>query len=173
MKYLNYIIIIFSLILCSCDNYEPDSEIELPITTAFIPFSIEIDLNDMDEMQREQINYLTTRAHIVNNILELPEDPIGQNETFKKINYQDNTLLILYIMHYWAIDTYSNRFYRYTKDNTYNWIVKLGTLSEGNNKPDKILLTRFAILVKKLPENAELKTWYSHTSVDGITSDLK
>lgn len=169
MKFLSTVIFVFSLLFCACNkNNEPELEMVLPITTSFIPTSVDLNKNDLDDVQREQIKYLTSHEHIVNNISDLPEDPIGHDEVFRKLNYQENTLLILYLLHYWTIDTYSNRFYKNTKENTFNWVVRLGSAyEEGENNSDKTQLTRFAILVKKLPENAELKTWYSHTSVEG------
>ena len=153
-----------SLLFCSCNNNkEPDLEIELPINSEFIPASIEINRAEMDEQEKEEIMNLVNNKHIVNDISELPNDPIGQNEAFYKINFQENTLLIMYNYHRWSIDTYANRFYRNTGDNSYNWVVKLGITAEEEDKTETVQLTRFAILVRKLPADAVIETWSSHT----------
>ena len=150
-----------TLLFCSCNNNkEPDFEIALPITSEFIPASIEINRDELDELEKEEISNLINKKHIVNDISELPNDPIGQNEAFYKINFQENTLLIMYKYHRWRIDTYANRFYRNTGDNSYNWLVKLGVTTD-NDETEVIQLTRFAILVKKLPADAIIEGWWS------------
>lgn len=153
-----------SLLFCSCNNNkEPDLEIELPVNSVFIPASIEINKAEINEQEKEEIMNLVNRKHVVNDISELPNDPIGQDEAFHKINFQENTLLIMYIYHWWTIDTYANRFYRNTGDNSYNWVVKLGITAEEEDKTETVQLTRFAILVRKLPADAVIETWSSHT----------
>ena len=150
-----------TLLFCSCNNNkEPDLEIELPINSEFIPASIEINRDELDELEKVEISNLINKKHIVNDISELPNDPIGQNEAFYKINFQENTLLIMYKYHRWRIDTYANRFYRNTGDNSYNWLVKLGVTTD-NDETEVIQLTRFAILVKKLPADAIIEGWWS------------
>lgn len=153
-----------TLLVCSCNNNkEPDLEIELPINSVFIPATIEINRAEMDEQEREEIMNLVYNKHIVNDISELPNDPIGQNEAFYKINYQENTLLLMYIYHIWPIDTYANRFYRDTDDDSFNWVVKIGITPANEDDTEIIQLTRFAILVRKLPADAVIETWSSLT----------
>lgn len=163
MKHFSLLISIIALLFCSCNNKEPDLEIELPINAVFIPMSVEFDRDEMDQQEKDEIMNLVNNKHIVNDISELPNDPIGGTDVFHKINFQDNTLLITYIYHRWIIETYSNRFYRNTEENTYNWVVKLGINSESVDYADNVQLTRFAILVRKLPANAKVETWSSHT----------
>lgn len=166
MKQLGFLIILITLLFCSCNNNnEPDLEIELPINSVFIPASIDFNKTDLDDHLREEIMNLVNTKHIVNDISELPNDPIGQNEAFFKIDYKEHTLLIMYLFKGWSIDTYSNRFYRNTKENNYNWVVKLGTITDIDYNTDVIQLTRFAILVRKLPVDAEVQTWYSLTQL--------
>lgn len=161
MKQFVLLITIITLLFCSCNNNkEPDLEIELPINSEFIPASIEINSAEMDEQEKEEIMNLVNNKHIVNDISELPNDPIGQNEAFYKINFQENTLLIMYIYHRGSIDAYTNRFYRNTGDNSYNWVVKLGVTMEDDDS-EVIKLTRFAILVKKLPADAVIENWWN------------
>ena len=167
MKKLSVLFLLFTLIFCSCkkDN-EPPSEINLPITYAFIPATMEIDMNDMDEAQKEQIEYLTTGHHVVNDVSELPDDPFAQNDMFKNLNYQDYTLLLVYLIRGWEFDTYSNRFYRNTVEKTYNWVVQLGMTTPPDESGEKRYLMRFAILVKKLPADATVTTWFSFSAIN-------
>lgn len=162
MKRLGLLISLTILLFCSCNNNrEPDLEIDLPINAAFIPVTIEINKNDIDEQEREEIKNLVNGKHIVNDLSELPNDPIGQNEAFNNIDFENQTLLIMYLYKRWTFSTYSNRFYRNTQENSYNWIVQLGMATEDDEDSELVRLTRFAILVRKLPANAEVQTWYS------------
>ena len=155
-----------TLLFCSCNNNkEPDLEIELPINSEFVPASIEINRAEMDEQEREEIMNLVNNQHIVNNLSELPRDPIGQNEAFNYINFKEQTLLILYLYKRWTFETYSNRFYKNTKENSYNWVVKLGAVIDYDDDRETVQLTRFAILVRKLPVDADVQTWYSQTQL--------
>lgn len=166
MKPLISLLFLITLMVCSCNkNNEPDLVIELPINSVFIPVSIEIDKADLSEQERAEIMSLVNNKHIVNDVSELPSDPIGQNEAFYHINYKELTLLITYHFKSWTIDTYSNRFYRNTQENSYNWVVSLGTATDYDYDTDTVQLTRFAIAVKKLPVNADVQTWYSVTSL--------
>ena len=164
MKRLGFLIFIISLFFCSCNNNEPDLQIELPINAVFLPATIDINKADIDQQEREGIMKLVNNKHIVNDVSELPNDPIGQNEAFHNINYKEHTLLIMYQFRSWTIDTYSNLFYRNTEENSYNWVVRLGTT--GNDDDTEVVhLTRFAILVKKLPDGADVITWTSLTQL--------
>lgn len=166
MKQLSFVIVLIIWLLCSCNkNSEPDLEIELPISSVFIPVSIEINKNDINDREREEIMNLVNNKHIVNNLSELPSDPIGQNEAFNYINFKEQTLLMLYLYKRWAFETYSNRFYKNTKENSYNWVVKLGAVIDYDDDRETVQLTRFAILVRKLPVDADVQTWYSQTQL--------
>lgn len=161
MKKFGFLIFLIGLLVCSCNNHEPDLVVELPINSVFIPVSIKINKNDIDQQQREEIMNLVNNKHIVNDISELPTDPIGQNEAFYRINYKEETLLIMYLFKSWTFDTYSNRFYRNTKENSYNWTVRLGTTIGDDT--EEVELTRFAILVRKLPADADVQMFHSVT----------
>lgn len=155
-----------SLIFCSCNKNEPDLEIELPIISVFIPATIEFDKNELDQSERQEIMQLVNNQHIINDVSELPKDPFGPNEAFNNINFNEQTLLIAYHFKSWTLQTFSTRFYKNTQENTYNWVLRLGTTADSDYEPDNILhLTRFAIVVRKLPNNADVKTWYSLTSL--------
>lgn len=166
MKQIVCFIFIISLLFSSCNNnHEPDLVIELPIVSVFIPLSIKINKSDIDDQQRIELMNLVNNKHIVNDVSELPNDPIGQNEAFKHINYKEQTLLISYHFKSWTIDTYSNRFYKNTQENSFNWVVNLGTTADEDDDKDAVYLTRFAIVVRKLPVNADVQTWYSVTQL--------
>lgn len=164
MKNLGVLIFTFILLFCSCNNNNnPDLEIELSINSAFIPASIAINKDEIDEQEQTEIMNLINNKHIVNDVSEIPNDPIGHNEAFYDINYNEQTLLIMYLYDRWTFETYSNRFYKNTQENSYNWVVKLGTTGEYDKDNDVMQLTRFAILVRKLPTDADVQTWYSLT----------
>ena len=167
MKYFSLLLFTLTLLFCSCNKNEPDLEINLPIALSYMPATIEINQDELSEDQKKDIVNLTNQSHVVNDISELPKDPIGRNDVFQYINFKENTLLIAYRLHSWDIDSYSNRFYKNTQENSFNWVVQLGAYRDLENIPDNTQLTRFAILVKKLPENAEFKTWYSLTVIGG------
>lgn len=172
MKYLSFLLIAFSVLFCSCNkNDEPALNIELPIISVFIPETIDINKTEIDEQERAEIMNLVNNQHIINDVSEVPNDPIGKNEVFYNINYKEQTLLIMYHFKMWPIITYNNQFYRNTQENTYNWVVKLGTTSDFDEDSDTVQLTRFAILVRKLPLNAEVKTWYSLTNLSDTSSN--
>ena len=163
MRYLSILILAFSLILCSCNHNEPALEIVLPIYETYVPATIEVNTKGMDEEQkRNLIHLVNTNHHIVNSAAELPDDPIGFSEAYNKINFKNRTLLIKYMLHDYSIDTYNNRYYRNTKENSYNWMVNIGA-SNPDVDTENTLLTRFAILVNKLPADADLKSWYGLT----------
>lgn len=171
MKQARFLIFVITIIFFSCNNNnEPDFEINIPINSVFVPVSIKIDMNNIDDREREEIINLVNNKHIVNDISELPKDPIGQNEAFYKINYNEHTLLIMYLYNIWPIETYSNRFYRNTKENSYNWSVTLGVDADYDVGMDNMQLARFAIIVRKLPVDADVQTWYSLTQI-GLQPD--
>ena len=164
--YLSLLILTFSLILCSCNHHEPALEIVLPISETYVPATIEVNTKSIDEEQkRNLIHLVNNNHHIVNSAAELPDDPMGFSEAFNKINFKNSTLLIKYMLHDYSIDTYNNRYYRNTKENSYNWVVNIGSTSISGADTDDIMLTRFAILVNKLPADADFKSWYGLTNL--------
>lgn len=162
MRYLSLLLLTLSLILGSCNKNEPPLEIVLPISETYVPSSIELP-SSMDEEQKRNIIHLINNQHIVNSADELPNDPMGFSEAFDKINFKNSTLLIKYMSHDYSIDTYNNRYFRNTKENSYNWMINIGSAS--NLDSDNITLTRFAILVNKLPADANIKSWFGLTNL--------
>lgn len=166
MKYLTILLVAMSLTLCSCNNNnELDLEIELPISETYIPATIEFNNNSIDEEHKSNIIHLANHTHIINSVSELPDDPMGFSEAYYKINFKESTLLINYVLHDYTIDTYSNRYFRNTKENSYNWSVNMGTASDIDIDTDDIQFTRFAILVRKLPADAQVKSWFGLTQL--------
>lgn len=170
MKYLSLIVIALSLALCSCNNNdETPPEIVLPISETFVPVSVDFNINDIDQEQKRQLIHLVNNDHVVNSASEIPDDPMGLDDTygssFSTINFREYTLLIKYLLHDWTIDTYSNRYFRNTEDNSYNWAVNIGTVSDTDVDLDDMRFTRFAILVKKLPADAKFRSWYGLTEL--------
>lgn len=166
MKYFSPLFVILSLALFSCNNNDsPDLEITLPVAETYVPASIEFDVHDIDDEQKRDLIRLANNDHIINDVAELPDDPIGFGEAYHKINFTEYTLLIDYVLHDYTIDTYSTRFFRNTKENSFNWSVNIGTASDMSIETGLMRFTRFAILVRKLPADAQVKFWLGLTQL--------
>lgn len=166
MKYLTLLFLSLSLLLCSCgNNDEPPLEVSLPISKTYLPASVEFNTDDLSEEQKRELIHLANNDHVITTVAELPQDPIGLSDAYRKINFNENTLLIKYVLHDYTIDTYSNTYYRDTKENSYNWYVNIGTASDTNVDTDNTSLTRFAILVRKLPADAKVRFWVGLTQL--------
>ena len=164
MRYLCILTLTLSLILCSCNKNEPPLEIILPISETYVPSSIEFPTG-LDDEQKRNLSHLVNNQHIINSVDELPNDLIGFSEAYNKINFKNSTLLIKYMVHDYSIDTYNSRYYRNTKENSYNWMVNIGSASDLDADSDNLMLTRFAILVNKLPADANLKSWFGLSNI--------
>ncbi len=149
----------------SCNkNDEPPSEVNLPIIRQYLPVTVQFAADDAE--WKKKIKGWANRKVIVNNLEELPEDPIGFSAAYKGVNYNDYTLLITYSVEDWDIETYDNRFYRDNVEKTYNWTIGLGTSTPPSDSPEQLYFTRYAILVKKLPQDATLNIWFSYRALD-------
>lgn len=142
-------------------------EVQLPINMSFLPVTIQLDRAESDLMEecREWVNKLIR----VDSPDQLPEDPIGFPDLYRDLDYKDKTLLIYYDRHFWQIKTCDFKFRRNTVEKNYNWAITLGVVDiifEGDEVPDSMYFTRFAILVRKLPEDAEILTWNSIADLD-------
>lgn len=154
MKYIALFISIIMLSFCSCNNNdEPKAETSLPIVKVYLPKTMLISESVFDE------NYLklANNGLVVTQLSELPNDPFGFNEAFKSINFSEYTLLLRYVIHDWEIDTYKNMWYRDNSNICYNWVASFTTATEPSSSPSGYYFTRCAILVKKLPENANVR----------------
>ena len=165
MKYLTLLILSLSILLNSCNNNEPPLEIRLPISEVYVPVSVEFNEKEISQEDKSQLIHLANNQYVINDVSEIPNDPLGLNETFgvafDKVNFNEYTLLIKYIINDWTIDSYNNSYYRNTQENTYNWSINIGTASDT----ERYRFTRFAILVKKLPTDAKVVIWQGLTQL--------
>lgn len=162
MKYLSLILFAFSLLLTSCNHSdEPPMTINLPIREQFVPCNLAFKKSDTELAQ--QLRPWYKMRLIVNSKSELPEDPFGFAESFYRINYSDNTLLLYYDIAQYNIVSYSNLYYKNTVENTYNWSMNLGIsgLLNEDDEVENLVLSRYAILVPKLPADADVVMWQS------------
>lgn len=160
MKYLSLLLPALCLMLCSCNNNDETAlEIALPISETYVPVTVGFNKNDLDDAGKQSLIHLVNNEHVINDESELPDDPIGFSEAYHTINFKESTLLIKYVLHNYMIETYSTRYYRNTQENSYNWSVNIGTASDTGIDTDDIRFTRFAILVRKLPADAQVRSW--------------
>lgn len=161
MKYLASILILFSILFCACNkhNDEPSTETLLHITESYIPVTVSFNINDTQGI--EELYEWSDKKLIINELSELPNDPLGFSDAYRAINFNEYTLLITYDIHNWEIDTYRNRYYRDNIEKTYNWAICVKTATIPDSSSEQWYFTRYAILVKKLPADANIKIWLS------------
>lgn len=159
MRFLT-IFVLSSLLLCSCNNNdEPSTETILSVSEAYIPCTASFNVNDTECVNK--IKGWHNKKYIVNDLSELPDDPLGFSDAYKKMDFNQYTLLITYDIHNWEIDTYRNRYYFDNIERTYNWAICVGTSTIPDDYAEICYFTRYAILVKKLPQEAKIKMWFS------------
>lgn len=166
MKYYISVLIAFSLALGSCNrNNDLPTETQLSIMESYLPVSAQFQKSDKEFV--ESIKEFVYKNCIINDLSELPDDPLGFSPAYSHINFNEYTLLIFYEIHRWNIDSYRNRYYRNNIEGTNNWIVYIGTSTTPDDEMvDRYYFTRFAILVKKIPANIDVKFWYSLQSLN-------
>lgn len=163
MKTSTLILITFLTLLCSCNNHNDlPGETTLPIAQTYLPVTLTLNRNDSELV--EKIKPLVDEKYIINDLSELPQDPWGFSEAYNNINFKQNTLLVTYSVHTWEIDTYRNRYYRDNVKRTYNWSRHVGYATSYPD--DEYAFTRFAILVNKIPADAEVDFWLSLGSLN-------
>lgn len=148
----------------SCNhNDEPPAEVLLPIHDIYLPCSETIDRNDADLVERYR--EWNNKVLIVNSPDQLPDDPIGFNESYTSgINFNDESLLLVYrIFPFGGIDTYRCRFAKNNLENRYEWGISIGSSDYDTDDDGKRTFNRFAISIRKLPADAELYVWWSLT----------
>lgn len=163
MKYLGLILIALCFCLTACNhNEEPPVEVNLPITTQYLPSGVIWDTSDA-EFKEKIIPWLSKKV-IVNSVDEIPNDPLGFTENYYKINYTNQTLLLYYDVDIYNFVSCHNRYFRNTVENTYNWSIQFGIsgkLNEDDSNLERLLFCRYAILVPKLPEDADVNIFIS------------
>ncbi|MBO4965225.1 MAG: hypothetical protein J6C81_03040 [Muribaculaceae bacterium] len=166
VKYFLFLLIPF--LLTGCDkNDDLPMEVSLPISREFIPVSVTFEKTDTEAA--EKYRPWNDKTFTVNSASELPDDPIGIPDWYSKIDFENYTVLIHYRLHSFTIRSYSNIFYRNTVERTYNWIISLGIEDDDDERGTDVALTRFCIMVPKLPADAKVLFWSSHTSLGDFT----
>lgn len=165
MKYLTSLFIILGVLLSSCHkNDEPPKEIPLSIKRNYLPETVAFLKNDNDEAER--FKEFSGKQFIVNNLKEMPADPIGFSNAFGGVDFTRYTLLIVYSTNVWEFETYYNSFYFDTTERKYHWVRYLGVATKPDSSSEELHFTRFAILVDKLPADANVEFSYSLSSLN-------
>ena len=160
MRFLTIFVLSSLLLLCSCNNNdEPPTETMLSVSEAYMPCTVAFNVNDTEFI--DKIKKWSDKKFVVNDLSELPDDPLGFSDASKKVDFNNYTLLITYDIHNWVIDTYRNRYYFDNIERTYNWTICVGTSTVPDDNTETWYFTRYAILVKKLPQDAKIQMWFS------------
>ena len=154
--------LLLAIILFSCNhNEEPPLETPLAISEAYLPVSVIFEKSD-PEFLNMCMKWHDTSFE-VNSVEELPQDLFGFNESYTGINFNEYTLLLVYKLHKWTIDTYQNRFVKNNHEDTFDWTLIIGASDFNKENEDHVTITRFAIKVRKLPTDAIVRYWWSIT----------
>lgn len=166
MKYLKLFILSLGLLLCSCNrNNDVPTETLMSITQQYLPATVVFQQSDKDFL--DKAIELHDKKFIINSLSELESDPFGFSDAYRGIDFDNYTLLIIYKLHDWVIDTYRNRYYRNNLDKTYNWAILVGSSTvPGEPVDDTLYFTRFAILVNKVPQDTDVVMWLSLGSLN-------
>lgn len=160
LKYLLSFLLIGILgSLTSCNkNDDTPSEIRIQILEDYLPCSVTFDRSD--KLFYELCSQWSNKYMIVNSKDDLPDDPVGFNSSYKNINYKEYSLLLAYRLHNYSIDSFRNMLIKNNIENTYDWTISIGSGDFGSDNYDNLTISRFAVKVKKIPDNANLKVWW-------------
>lgn len=160
-----------AILCCACHKNEPPVEVRINIAEQYIPATLTFDKQDTQTLEKCRELYL--KHFVVRSADEFPDDPLGFSAAYSNINFKDYDLLVFYYMRPAPCITYSNRYFRNTVENSYNWHLSIGIDDSDYDYETGTTryFTRFAIEVRKIPENAEVKVQYSEsiTSIDWWT----
>lgn len=92
---------------CNRHSEEPP-EVYLPINDQFLPVSISVEKSDTELI--EKCKKWNNKQIIVSYAEDLPDDPIGFNSSYYKINFAEQQMLIYYVAHQYDIMSVSNSF---------------------------------------------------------------
>lgn len=157
MKQISLIVFIMTLLLSSCGHDDPPASVEIPIYDSFVPASIVV--NRDDTVLVEECRDWTRKSFVVTSVEEIPDDPFKSTQSFSKIGFSDQALLIYYDVHSYDVLSCSNKYIRNNTDKTYEWTINLGINGDAVDSFNQLILTRYAILVPKLQKNYQLKVW--------------
>lgn len=165
MKYFSLILIAMTVLFSSChNNSEPPVENTLAVIRQYAPATVLFQRSDKEFC--DKIHWLNEKDFVVNSLSELPNDNLGFSNAYKGIDFEKYTLLLYYRVHDWNIDTFRNLYYRNNIEQNYNWNIHLGTSTIPDANSETLRITRFAILVHKIPENVEINIWTSLSAID-------
>ena len=158
MKHVSLILIIIaSAVMLGCyhNDSEPITETTLPINRQYVPETTIFQRSDKEFF--DKIQWLNEKKFVVNAQSDFPDDRLGFSNAYKNIDFSRNTLLLYYRVHDWKIDAYQNIYFRNNLEHTYIWNIHIGTSTIPDSHAETLHITRFAILVSKVPEDAEMK----------------
>lgn len=79
------------LLLCSCNNNEePSTETVLPISKHYQPCASEFNIRDTEWVDKIKG---ADKKFVVNDLSELPDDPLGFSEAYASVDFKEYTLL--------------------------------------------------------------------------------
>ena len=94
MRFLTIFVLSSLLLLCSCNNNdEPPTETMLSVSEAYIPCTVSFNVNDAEFVNK--IKGWSDKEYIVNDLSELPDDPLGFSDAYKKMDFNQYTLSIV------------------------------------------------------------------------------
>lgn len=160
MKHVNLILILIaSAVMLGCYHNDsmPPTETSLSIDRQYVPATTIFQRSDKEFF--DKIQWLNEKKFVVNDQSEFPNDQLGFSNAYKDIDFGRYTLLLYYRVHDWKIDTWYNRYFRNNLEQTYNWNIHIGTSTIPDSHAETLQITRFAILVPKVPENAEMNIY--------------
>lgn len=155
---------VVTLMMTGCNhNDEPPMETRLRIYQEYLPVSI--DGRRSDDAFISTCREWNNKRFMVNSVDGLPDDPIGFSQSYKNISFTNQSLLITYRTHWWEMVGVSNMFVKNNVEKTFNWTIMLDLESMPDEPGEMLTLTRFAILVPKIPSDSKLQVWWSYTDL--------
>ena len=140
---------------CNRNREEPPFETELPVREIYTPENVWVEINDAEEYDR--LVGWSGRLFVVNSPDEFPEgDGIGFSRAYTEADFSNHTILVYYHIHAWEFDRFSYRYVYYNQEAKYNWSILIGVDSPEPTYADRRCLTRFAVMVDKVPEDARV-----------------
>lgn len=160
MRAIKFVMVAAVAVMGACNHHsEPSGNVSMRIITEYMPATVTVERGDTDMLER--CREWLDQTPVVNSASELPDDPLGFPEYYQKLDYENNTLLLAYMMHRWKIETYSNMYVRNYTEDYYDWYIGLGSSEYDMELTDKVNFTRFAILVPKIPEAGKTRVLWS------------
>lgn len=157
MKYIHTVSLSLCLsVLSACDRNreEPPFETELPVREIYTPENVWVDMKDTEEYDR--LVGWSGRLFVVNSPDELPWDGTGFSRAYTEADFSNHTILLYYHIHAWEFDRFSYRYVYYNQEAKYNWSILISVDSPEPTYADKRCLTRFAVMVDKIPGDARV-----------------